>query len=95
MSPQLEIQLVAGVVAVACALPGVFLATDGLFETFLTVLDELGVYPAVVQRELDRYLPFLATTAVLVAAVQNGVDPPVQPGQHMRRRGRRNPTRRR
>lgn len=55
------------------ALPGVFLATDGLFQTFLTVLDELGVYPAVVQRELDRYLPFLATTAVLVAAVQQGV----------------------
>ncbi|MGA7688352.1 MAG: adenylosuccinate lyase [Jiangellales bacterium] len=55
------------------ALPGVFLATDGLFQTFLTVLDELGVYPAVVQRELDRYLPFLATTAVLVAAVQLGV----------------------
>ena len=55
------------------ALPGVFLATDGLFLTFLTVLDELGVYPAVVQRELDRYLPFLATTAVLVAAVQRGV----------------------
>ncbi len=55
------------------ALPGAFLATDGLFQTFLTVLDELGVYPAVVQRELDRYLPFLATTAVLVAAVQRGV----------------------
>jgi adenylosuccinate lyase len=55
------------------ALPGMFLAVDGLFETFLTVLDELGVYPAVVQRELDRYLPFLATTAVLVAAVRKGV----------------------
>ena len=55
------------------ALPGVFLAADGLFQTFLTVLDELGVYPAVVQRELDRYLPFLATTAVLVAAVTRGV----------------------
>ena len=55
------------------ALPGVFLATDGLFQTFLTVLDELGVYPAVVARELDRYLPFLGTTAVLVAAVQRGV----------------------
>jgi adenylosuccinate lyase len=55
------------------ALPGMFLALDGLFETFLTVLDELGVYPAVVARELDRYLPFLATTAVLVAAVQRGV----------------------
>ena len=55
------------------ALPGVFLATDGLFQTFLTVLDELGLYPAVIARELDRYLPFLATTAVLVAAVQRGV----------------------
>jgi adenylosuccinate lyase len=27
----------------------------------------------VVERELDRYLPFLATTKVLVAAVRNGV----------------------
>ena len=33
----------------------------------LTVLDEFGAYPAVVARELDRYLPFLATTAVLIA----------------------------
>jgi adenylosuccinate lyase len=37
------------------------------------VLDEFGVFPAVVQRELDRYLPFLATTKVLMAAVRNGV----------------------
>ena len=29
----------------------------------LTVLDEFGAYPAVIARELDRYLPFLATTA--------------------------------
>ena len=55
------------------ALPDAFLATDGLFQTFLTVLDELGAYPAVIARELDRYLPFLATTKVLVAAVQRGV----------------------
>ncbi|MCS5671511.1 MAG: adenylosuccinate lyase [Acidimicrobiales bacterium] len=55
------------------ALPDAFLATDGLFQTFLTVLDEFGVYPAVVERELRRYLPFLATTRVLVAAVQAGV----------------------
>src|SRR3954470_3196869 len=44
------------------ALPDAFLALDGLYETFLTVLDELGAYPAVIARELDRYLPFLATT---------------------------------
>jgi len=37
------------------------------------VLDEFGAYPAVIARELDRYLPFLATTKVLVAAVRRGV----------------------
>jgi adenylosuccinate lyase len=55
------------------ALPDAFLATDGLFETFLTVLDELTAYPAVAARELDRYLPFLATTRILVEATRRGV----------------------
>lgn len=55
------------------ALPDAFFALDGLFQTFLTVLDEFGAYPAVIARELDRYLPFLATTKVLVAAVKKGV----------------------
>lgn len=55
------------------ALPDAFLALDGLFETLLTVLQEFGAYPAVIERELARYLPFLATTKVLVAAVQAGV----------------------
>jgi adenylosuccinate lyase len=55
------------------ALPDAFFALDGLFETMLTVLDEFGAYPAVIARELDRYLPFLATTAVLVAALRAGV----------------------
>ena len=55
------------------ALPGAFLAADGLFETFLSVLAGFGAYPAVIERELDRYLPFLATTKVLVAAVRRGV----------------------
>ena len=55
------------------ALPDAFLAIDGLFQTFLTVLDEFGAYPAVVERELRQYLPFLATTRVLVAAVVAGM----------------------
>ena len=55
------------------ALPDSFFAIDGLFETFLTVLDEFGAFPAVIDRELDRYLPFLATTKVLMAAVRTGV----------------------
>jgi adenylosuccinate lyase len=55
------------------ALPGAFLAADGLFETFLAVLDGFRAYPAVIERELTRYLPFLATTKVLLAAVRAGV----------------------
>jgi adenylosuccinate lyase len=55
------------------ALPDSFFAVDGQIETMLTVLDEFGAYPAVIQRELDRYLPFLATTKVLMAAVRAGV----------------------
>ncbi|MDD7940673.1 adenylosuccinate lyase [Actinomycetospora lutea] len=55
------------------ALPDAFFAVDGLLETILTVLDEFGAYPAVIARELDRYLPFLATTAVLMGAVRAGV----------------------
>jgi len=55
------------------ALPDAFFALDGLLETFLTVLGEFGAFPAVIARELDRYLPFLATTKVLMAAVRAGV----------------------
>ncbi|NKY35828.1 adenylosuccinate lyase [Nocardia speluncae] len=55
------------------ALPDAFFALDGMTETFLTVLAEFGAYPAVVARELDRYLPFLATTRILMAAVRAGV----------------------
>ena len=54
-------------------LPDAFLAADGLFETTLTVLDDFGAYPAVIERELDRSLPFLATTKILVAAVRKGI----------------------
>jgi adenylosuccinate lyase len=39
----------------------------------LTVLDEFGAFPAVIAAELERYLPFLATTTILMAAVKAGV----------------------
>ena len=55
------------------ALPDSFFAVDGLFETFLTVLGDFGAFPAVIERELERYLPFLATTKILMAAVRAGV----------------------
>jgi len=49
------------------ALPDAFFALDGMFETFLTVLAEFGAFPAMIDRELERYLPFLATTRILMA----------------------------
>jgi adenylosuccinate lyase len=55
------------------ALPDAFFAFDGVVETFLTVLDEFSVYPAVIEQELERYLPFLATTKILIAAVRAGM----------------------
>ena len=55
------------------ALPDALLAIDGLFETFLTVLGEFAAFPAVIERELARVLPFLATTRVLIAAIAAGV----------------------
>lgn len=55
------------------ALPDAFFTFDGMCETFLTVLDEFGAFPAMIERELDRYLPFLATTRILMAAVRAGV----------------------
>ncbi len=55
------------------ALPSACYAVDGLFETFLTVLGDFGAFPAVIENELQRYLPFLTTTKVLMAAVRAGV----------------------
>ena len=55
------------------ALPGAFFAVDGLYQGFITVLDELVPFPAVIEAELGRDLPFLATTKVLMAAVRAGV----------------------
>ena len=51
---------------------GHFWPPTGYSKTFLTVLAEFGAYPAVIARELDRYLPFLGSTKVLMAAVKGG-----------------------
>jgi adenylosuccinate lyase len=55
------------------ALPDSFYCLDGLLETFLTILDGFGAFPAMIDAELKRYLPFLVTTKILMAAVKAGV----------------------
>ena len=54
------------------ALPDAFFALDGAIETVLTVLDGFGAYRRAIDRELERYLPFLVTTRLLTAAVKAG-----------------------
>lgn len=55
------------------AIADAFYAIDGLLETMLTILNEFGAFPAVIAAELERYLPFLATTKILMSAVKAGV----------------------
>ena len=55
------------------ALPDACYAIDGLYETFLVVLSDFGAFPAVIEAELAKYLPFLTTSKVLMAAVRKGV----------------------
>jgi adenylosuccinate lyase len=54
-------------------LPDAFFALDGLDETTFAVLGDFGLFPGVVRAELDRYLPFLATTALLMHGVRQGM----------------------
>ena len=53
-------------------LPDSFFAIDGLIDTFLTILNQMEVYPSVIEQENQRYGPFLATTTVLMEAVKAG-----------------------
>jgi adenylosuccinate lyase len=54
-------------------LPDACFALDGLLEAALTVLDEMGVFTSVIERELAAELPFLSTTGLLMEAVGRGM----------------------
>ena len=54
-------------------LPDSFFTIDGMFETFLTVLDQMDAYEAVIDAETAHYLPFLMTTTIMMEAVKTGV----------------------
>lgn len=55
------------------AIPDAFYAIDGLLETMLTVLREFGIFPAIIAAEIERYLPFLSTTKILMAGIKAGL----------------------
>jgi len=53
--------------------PDALYTSDGLCETALTVLNDMGAYEATISKEVDKYLPFLATSEILMAATQAGL----------------------
>jgi adenylosuccinate lyase len=55
------------------AIADAFYAIDGLLETTLTVLKEFGIFPAMIEKEIQTHLPYLATTKILMAIVKNGL----------------------
>jgi adenylosuccinate lyase len=54
-------------------IPDVFYVSDGLTETTLTVLNEMGIYQNSIDREVETYLPFLVTTELLSEATKKGI----------------------
>lgn len=55
------------------ALPGAFYAIDGLFEAAMHVLDEMEIFPGMIEAELFRFFPFISSTALLRMGVEKGL----------------------
>jgi adenylosuccinate lyase len=51
-----------------------FLATDGVLDLMLNVVDGLVVYPKVIEKHLMAELPFMATENIMMDAVKAGGD---------------------
>ncbi|MBR1628554.1 MAG: adenylosuccinate lyase [Lachnospiraceae bacterium] len=77
-----------------------FLATDGVLDLCLNVVDGLVVYPKVIEKHLMEELPFMATENILMDAVKQGGDRQelhekirqlsMEAGKHVKVNGERN-----
>jgi adenylosuccinate lyase len=54
-------------------IPDSFYVLDGLLHTFMTILQEFGVFEDKIKAELDEQLPLLATTKILMECVKAGM----------------------
>jgi adenylosuccinate lyase len=54
-------------------IPDSFYVLDGLLHTFMTILQEFGVFEEEIRAELDEQLPLLATTKLLMECVKAGM----------------------
>jgi adenylosuccinate lyase len=54
-------------------IPDAFYVIDGLLHTFMTILQEFGAFEDQIKLELDRNLPLLSTTKILMECVKSGM----------------------
>lgn len=54
------------------SLPEAFLATDAILRLMRNVTNGLKVYPKIIERAVNEYLPFIATENLLMASVKKG-----------------------
>ncbi|MHC4719353.1 MAG: adenylosuccinate lyase [Planctomycetota bacterium] len=55
-------------------IPEAFLATDGILEVLVNVVDGLVVYPRVIAAHVEAELPFMASENIMMAGVKAGGD---------------------
>ena len=56
------------------SIPEAFLATDGILDLCINVVDGLVVYPKVIEKHMMAELPFMATENIMMDAVKAGGD---------------------
>lgn len=54
-------------------IPDSFYVLDGLLHTFMTILNQFGIFEEEINSELSEQLPFLATTKILMECVKAGI----------------------
>ena len=54
-------------------IPDAFYVIDGLLHTFMTILQEFGAFEDQIKLELDKNLPLLSTTKILMECVKSGM----------------------
>ena len=54
-------------------IPDSFYVLDGLLHTFMTILNEFGVFTENIEKELIEQIPLLATTNIMMECVKSGM----------------------
>jgi adenylosuccinate lyase len=54
-------------------IPDSFYVIDGLLHTFMTILKEFGAFESEIKNDLEKNLPLLSTTKILMECVKKGM----------------------